>query len=273
MVYFEDMSVREAGRKLGWQKSAANRHHGAAMEKMVSLVGDRSLLSPASLGIAAWVVSKGEGHRPWLVPVNAAAEVASEGVAFGAEAASFGAHRLGALGRRLAPFSDAGSVAATGSGSGAGRVLGACAGGLVVVVCGLGATGVVGPGVSSVDAERPRATKSRAAKPARVERAPVARKAASPSATRETAVEAQGSSASAGQTRQRDQREPEPTFPPVGTGRGVTSEFGIDGEASETEPAPAPESQGGEASSPSSSPTPAPAPRESGDPAAREVGL
>jgi RNA polymerase sigma factor (sigma-70 family) len=271
MVYFEGMSIREAGRKLGWQKSAADRHHGAAMEKMLSLVGDRTLLSPASLGVAAWVVSKGEDYRPWLAPVKAAAEVASEGVALGAEAATVGAHRLGDLGRRLGPFSDAPSAAATGSASGAGRVVGMCAGGFVALACGLGATGVVGPGVSSVDAERPKPAKPRVAKPTRTAPAPVVRKAAPPPPTPAPAPREPetASTSSAGQAQPTERPEPEPTYPPVETGRGTVSEFGLGGEASETEPSPAPESSTGEGSSP----TPAPAPKETGDPAAREVGL
>jgi len=41
MVYLEGMSIREAGRELNWQKSAADRHHKAAMEKMEALmIGD-----------------------------------------------------------------------------------------------------------------------------------------------------------------------------------------------------------------------------------------
>lgn len=40
-AHCEDRSVREAGRMLGWQKSAADRHDKAAMDKMRALVGDR----------------------------------------------------------------------------------------------------------------------------------------------------------------------------------------------------------------------------------------
>ena len=63
LVYFEGMSIREAGRRLGWRKSAADRHHSAAMERMLALVGDRALLSPAILGPAAWAAANGEGQR------------------------------------------------------------------------------------------------------------------------------------------------------------------------------------------------------------------
>lgn len=40
LVYFEHMSIREAGRRLGWQKSAADRHHTTALKKMRALVDD-----------------------------------------------------------------------------------------------------------------------------------------------------------------------------------------------------------------------------------------
>jgi RNA polymerase sigma factor (sigma-70 family) len=45
LVYFDGKSVRDAGRRLGWGKSSADRHHRAALEKLHELL-DRSLLSP-----------------------------------------------------------------------------------------------------------------------------------------------------------------------------------------------------------------------------------
>jgi RNA polymerase sigma factor (sigma-70 family) len=41
MVYSAHMSIREAGRKLGWKKSAADRHHAAALKKMRAMVARR----------------------------------------------------------------------------------------------------------------------------------------------------------------------------------------------------------------------------------------
>ncbi|HEY5943620.1 MAG TPA: sigma-70 family RNA polymerase sigma factor [Solirubrobacterales bacterium] len=32
--FYDDINIREAGRQVGWGKSAANRHYGAAMEKL-----------------------------------------------------------------------------------------------------------------------------------------------------------------------------------------------------------------------------------------------
>ncbi len=43
LVYYEDMSIREAGRELGWEKSAADRHHAAAGEKMRAMLEDLSV--------------------------------------------------------------------------------------------------------------------------------------------------------------------------------------------------------------------------------------
>lgn len=43
LAHGEGRSVREAGRMLGWQKSAADRHDKAAVEKMRALLLDRQL--------------------------------------------------------------------------------------------------------------------------------------------------------------------------------------------------------------------------------------
>ncbi|MFL5832687.1 MAG: RNA polymerase sigma factor [Solirubrobacterales bacterium] len=39
--YYDDMSIREAGRKVGWGKSSADRHHRAALEKLRALLDPR----------------------------------------------------------------------------------------------------------------------------------------------------------------------------------------------------------------------------------------
>jgi RNA polymerase sigma factor (sigma-70 family) len=147
LVYFEDRSIREAGRILGWQKSVANRHHGAAMERLRALVGDRDLLSPATLGLAATIHLRGEADRASHRALDIALAPIRHLAALASEAAQAAAHRLTGLSRRLYPLSDSGAAATS---SGAGRALGACGAGVVAVVCGLGAAGVVGPGVSAV---------------------------------------------------------------------------------------------------------------------------
>lgn len=39
LVYFEGMSIRAAGRRLGWGKSAADRHHQAACQRLLAMLG------------------------------------------------------------------------------------------------------------------------------------------------------------------------------------------------------------------------------------------
>lgn len=120
LVYFSDLSIREAGRKLGWQKSAADRHHRAALEKLHALVGDRSLLSPATIGVAAWAATYGNRHR-----LGAALDIAltpvRQAAAIGAEVGEWVARQIGDLGRRVGPLTDHASAAAS---SGGGRLLG-----------------------------------------------------------------------------------------------------------------------------------------------------
>jgi RNA polymerase sigma factor (sigma-70 family) len=38
LYFYDDMSIREAGRQVGWGKSAANRHHDAALKKLKALL-------------------------------------------------------------------------------------------------------------------------------------------------------------------------------------------------------------------------------------------
>lgn len=128
LVYFEGFSIREAGRLLGWGKSAVDRHHRSAMERLHALVGgDRTVFSPATLLLAAWAALKGAGKR--AVEVTTAPFRRAAG-------------HLSELAGRIAPYSDTAGAAAS---SGAGRAAGYCAAGVLAVACGLGAAGVVGP--------------------------------------------------------------------------------------------------------------------------------
>lgn len=276
LVYFEGMSIRGAGRKLGWQKSAADRHHRSAMEKMLALVGDRSLLSPASLGLAAWAVAKGEGHRLKAAPLEVVADLAREGVAVGIEAVAGGAHRLGELARRLAPFSEPGNAATAGS---AGRVAGYCAGAAGVVVCGLVATGANAPDLRPPQAEQRAPAKVQVADSVRAISAlpPTATPAPlSPSPQTGSAGRARETESAEVTSRQSRQSEPQPRpeFAPQATGGETVSEFGVEGGAGgEAESAPAPESSGAGSSSPAPSANPSPAPRSPDSTASAEFGL
>jgi len=40
LVTYEEMSIREAGRQVGWGKSAADRHYHAALERLRCLLRD-----------------------------------------------------------------------------------------------------------------------------------------------------------------------------------------------------------------------------------------
>lgn len=143
LVYFEDHSVREAGRRLGWRKSAADRHHQAALERLSAVV-DRSLLSPAGLGVAAWVAGRDGGSRFWGKAISGPRGTVREGAALVLEAAASAGRRIGDAARRLTPLGDTVSVATAG---GAGRALGACGAAAIAAACALALTTAV-PGSS-----------------------------------------------------------------------------------------------------------------------------
>jgi RNA polymerase sigma factor (sigma-70 family) len=130
LIYFDGRSVRDAGRRLGWGKSSADRHHRAALEKLHELL-DRSLLSP-EISIPAYIAARHWQNSPlpaverWM---QGAGETAAEGLMVGS----------GRLGHAVEGASAAAS-------SGAGRTAaGVC--GAAVAVCLTGAaTGVIGSG-------------------------------------------------------------------------------------------------------------------------------
>jgi RNA polymerase sigma factor (sigma-70 family) len=133
-VYFEGKSVRDAGRRLGWGKSSADRHHQAALERLHGLL-DRSLLSP-EISIPAYAAAR-HWHQS---PVRAlerwaagAGETVTEGVVMG--------------GGRFGQAAEGASAAAT---SGAGRAAAGICGAAVAVCLTGAATGVVGPGVVGI---------------------------------------------------------------------------------------------------------------------------
>jgi predicted DNA-binding protein (UPF0251 family) len=159
LIYYEGLSIRAAGRKLGWGKSAADRHHNAAMEKMLAIVGERKFLSPAILGPLAWAVLNAQARGPLRAAWNAALGPLREAMALGADAAHAGAHRLAEPMSRLSPFTESGNAAAAGGG---GRVLGYCGVAAGAVVCGLLGSGAIGPGVSALPADAPETAKPRA---------------------------------------------------------------------------------------------------------------
>jgi RNA polymerase sigma factor (sigma-70 family) len=125
LVYFGDLSVREAGRVLGWEKSAADRHHRAALEKLRALAGDRALWERGSILVAL------KAAIDWI------------------------RRQLAELGRRVAPAADHASAAAS---SGGGRLLGACGVAATSILCGLVAGGIAPTGIgAAIEDARPAA--------------------------------------------------------------------------------------------------------------------
>jgi RNA polymerase sigma factor (sigma-70 family) len=134
LVYFENMSIRAAGRRLGWGKSVASRHHQAALERLKAML-DRSLLSP-EIAIPAFVASRHQSlPRAARLWIKGAAETIRDAALLG--------------GGRAGPLAETGNAAAL---SGAGRTAaGVC--GATMLACLAGAAGgVVGPGLGALQA-------------------------------------------------------------------------------------------------------------------------
>ncbi|HET7417265.1 MAG TPA: sigma-70 family RNA polymerase sigma factor [Solirubrobacterales bacterium] len=133
LVYFDNKSVREAGRRLGWGKSSADRHHRAALDRLHKLL-DRSLLSP-EVAIPAYAAA-----RHWQAsPVRAAerwVRGAGETVADG----------LMMSGGKYAHAAEAATAATAG---GAGRTAAGICGAAMAAVC--LTSGLVGPGIDGLD--------------------------------------------------------------------------------------------------------------------------
>jgi RNA polymerase sigma factor (sigma-70 family) len=272
LVYYDDLSIREAGRKLGWQKSAADRHHKAAMKKMLALVGDRKFLSPAILGPAAWAAVNPEGRGALRATWHSAFGPVREGIATCSEAIEIGAHRFAEMVRRVLPFTEAGNAAAAG---GSGRVLGYCGAAAGAVVCGLLGSGAVGPGVGALAPNAPKLPKSHAAdyQPAASSK-PVPRPELSTpelSLPKRSAQTETPQAAEPGRPARR--RAQNPLYrAPVASAHQSASEFGDNN----FEPGSPPESSSsGEAPAESSSPAPAPSSgsQSSGSSAGSEFGL
>jgi RNA polymerase sigma factor (sigma-70 family) len=257
LVYFEDRSIREAGRMVGWQKSVAHRHHDRALEKMRALVGkDRSLLSPATLGLAAWIIAKGEVPRPVPAALDAALTPARKATAIGAEVATTGTHRLADLWRRISPFTDPSNAVASGGG---GRALGACGVAVASVVCGVAASGLV-PAIGG-SASPP---SHHSAKARHVDGA-----ARGASASTPLAATPEPSSPEGGGSEHSERAAPAKANPvgrtqpraraasvPTATGRQTVNEFGVEaGSAPEPTAAPAPERSASSGSSASARPS------------------
>ncbi len=246
LIYYEDCSIREAGRQLGWRKSAADRHHAAAMAKMLALIGDPKLLSGAMIGPAASAYVHGDAHHRIDSATQVAFRTLSHAYAAASERVEVVAHRSADLARRVAPFSDSANVAATG---GAARVAAHCGAAASIAVCGLLAAPAVEQGLEALGRSHPARSPARHAKPQRAasrDRAPGPPSTTTPTSPTPTAP----SQAAAERHRiQRRERRARATSPPArASGHQSASEFGDNN----VEPS-------GSESAPSSEAAPAPA--------------
>lgn len=133
LVYYEGMSIRQAGLKVGWKKSVADRHHKAALARLEALL-DRSLLAP-EIAIPAYVAAYTDSTpRDVVMWVEGVAETIRETAML-------------ASGRIAPPLAESGNAAAM---SGAGRGAAAVCGAAVLACLAGAATGVVGPGVEAL---------------------------------------------------------------------------------------------------------------------------
>lgn len=274
LSYFEGMSVREAGRELGWGKSTADRHHQAALERLRAMLGAQRDLLGVEIGLAAWLGrARAHGVRPEL-PHGLGALLLEHTKRAGASVGNWIAEGW----RRLSPLSDPGGTAVA---SGAARTASAC--GAAAVAC--FASGVIGPGIGGVDviahsAPAPRPVKvRRVAKPL-----PRAEVTAPSEAPAETSVQPQARSARhAGSSRSpvraaRTQAAAEPTEAhrePQSAAQQTATEFGLEGGGSGSSApspsAPAPQaSPSVSGSSDSSSPSPS---KGSGSSSGAEFGM
>ena len=261
-VYFDGKSIRDAGRRLGWGKSSADRHHRAALEKLHELL-DRSLLSPES-AIPAYAAARHWHHSPvralerWAA---GAGETVTESVVMG--------------GGRFGQAAEGASAAST---SGAGRTAAGICGAAVAVCLTGAATGVVGPGVGGIhvgDRSSPvtdhRHADREVAAPARVttpqlvapepaESAPQTSGPA-PKSTEARAAKTAPKSATGGEP-EVSKREAGGSSTPTATHKETVEEFGV--ESGEVQSPPETTTESAPAPSPESAPTPSTRPSGEG---------
>jgi RNA polymerase sigma factor (sigma-70 family) len=143
LMYFEDMALAEAARRLGWHESKARRCHDASMKRLYkSLAVKSSDQLAAEIGLVAWLSFAGSSsafHLP------AGLEAALDKAADGASGLWARAHDL----VRRFTLGGGGDTATVLTISGTGRAVGACA--TVAVACVVGAGGIVGPGIGGID--------------------------------------------------------------------------------------------------------------------------
>jgi DNA-directed RNA polymerase specialized sigma24 family protein len=251
LVYYEGMSIRQAGLHVGWKKSVADRHHQAALGRLEALL-DRSLLAP-EIAIPAYVVAYNDSvSRDLVMWVEGVAETIRETAML-------------ASGRIAPPLAESGNAAAmSGAGRGAASVCGAA-----VLACLAGAaTGVVGPGVGAltpgggVAKEPPRSERvQEASAPTGIEIVPSATpqsaESPQPRRARTGAGETRTPATSSRPSSERPERRGSGTTAPKATAKQTVNEFGV--ESGEVESSPPPASSEAVEAAPISPAPPAPA--------------
>lgn len=142
LVFFEDMSWREAAEQLGWTPSKFQHHYEKAMEHLRRFLAVKSSDELAiDLGMAAWVSCAGASAHRLPGGFEAVLDKTSEG-------ASGLWGKVHELARRLTPGGGgSGEQISVFASSGGGRALGTCA--TVAVACVVGGAAVVGPGIGA----------------------------------------------------------------------------------------------------------------------------
>jgi RNA polymerase sigma factor (sigma-70 family) len=141
LIFFEDMSWREAAKELGWSASKVQHHHEKAMEHLRRFLAVKSSDELViDVGMAAWVSCAGASAPGLPAGFEAVLDRASDGAS--------GIWGKGQeLARRLATGGGGGDQLGALASSGGGRALGACA--TVAVACIVGGAAVVGPGIGA----------------------------------------------------------------------------------------------------------------------------
>jgi RNA polymerase sigma factor (sigma-70 family) len=134
LTYFNGLDVKAAGQMVGWKKSAAHRHHDAALARLQAMLGREFVITDVAL--AAWALKQGD--------LTTAAPGSLEAIVSAAhDVAASAWHRAAELGRKLSTLGDPVNASLTGAGA---KVTGACAAAAIACL----ASGVVGPGIEGL---------------------------------------------------------------------------------------------------------------------------
>ena len=154
MVYFEDLTLAEAGKAVGWSAPNTTRHHRAALQRMRSMLEGRVEEIPAiEIGLAAWIASNVSREPTWhsaLEPLRDLSMAALD--------------RAADLWRRVVATTEPATASFL---SPTVRAAGVCSAAALACVAG----GAVGAGAPAIDPQRSPAAETRGAAPQTAPRA------------------------------------------------------------------------------------------------------